>query len=69
MKLLNDQQKELIIFQIKFYLTFCTKVFKQHKKIHAGTRILLNTGTLVATVPNVPNQTSNKSLAIIACHW
>ena len=27
MKLLSDQQKELIIFKINFYLPFCTEVF------------------------------------------
>ena len=36
------------------------------KYVQAGTRVLLNTGTPVATALN---QASNKSLAIIARHW
>ena len=65
MKFLNYQHKELIILQTNFYLPFCTKVNTQ-KYVQAGTRVLLNTGTRVATALN---QASNKSLAIIACHW
>ena len=65
MKFLNYQQKELIIFQTNFYLPFCTKV-NTKKYVQAGTRVLLNTEAPVATALN---QASNRSLAIIACHW
>ena len=45
----------------------CTvKADNTKKYVQAGTRVLLNTRTPVATALT---QASNKSLAIIACHW